>query len=381
MVVMFENADTAVSTKGLEMLQKKFPQYNITSKQWDMNVEKSVKTAFAADEAIDLVMYWPNQMETFVNSEMALDLTPYLDADPDWKTSFADGAIELGTYNGKVFSLPYSTVYPLLEVNTDILEQAGVEVKDQWTWDEFIAACEKIKTNTDAFPIGVNESWACWLVRNGFLQSFDNIDELKKWNAGEISFKDERIVKVFDNVANLYNKEYCYPGAGAITTTLDQVNAAFAQGKIAIKADVNTLSVMSIKESGLKNVKVMSWPTMANSPESDRLLGGSDGYFIPSNTKHPDEAVEMLKYMLGTEVLTEYSNAGIVVPVKNLKSTIENINEFAKDANEVYPKEIMQVSSEMNNYIDKETPDNYIFYGEEVLDELETIRNAAIETK
>lgn len=379
MVLMIENPEIPVTSDVVKKVQEKFPDIKFISKTWDQSqIEKSVKTAFAAGEAVDIVQYWPNQMKNFTTSDMALDLTPYLEADQDWKSTWVEGALEVGVFDNKNVAVPFGTVYPLLQVNTELMKKAGVEVKDQWTWDELVDACEKIKENTDAFPLGVKADNACWFVRNGLMQCWDNQDELDKFNAGEISFTDSRVKEVFDKIKGLYDKSYLYPGEGAVSATQDQITAAFAQGQVAMFANTNNqCGIAKEAANGAFDVEIISWPNMGKE-DMNYLLGGSDGFFITANTKYPDKAVEVLKYLTSTEILQMYADSGNVVPVRGIKSADPDYELYGVDAAKVYPTEPIGISPEMFDYIVYNTPSNYLFYGDTCLDELEALRVAAV---
>lgn len=379
MVLMIENPEIPVTSDVVKKVQEKFPDIKFISKTWDQSqIEKSVKTAFAAGEAVDIVQYWPNQMKNFTTSDMALDLTPYLEADQDWKSTWVEGALEVGVFDNKNVAVPFGTVYPLLQVNTELMKKAGVEVKDQWTWDELVDACEKIKENTDAFPLGVKADNACWFVRNGLMQCWDNQDELDKFNAGEISFTDSRVKEVFDKIKGLYDKSYLYPGEGAVSATQDQITAAFAQGQVAMFANTNNqCGIAKEAANGAFDVEIISWPNMGKE-DMNYLLGGSDGFFITANTKYPDKAVEVLKYLTSTEILQMYADTGNVVPVRGIKSADPDYELYGVDAAKVYPTEPIGISPEMFDYIVYNTPSNYLFYGDTCLDELEALRVAAV---
>lgn len=379
MVLMIENPEIPVTSDVVKKVQEKFPDIKFISKTWDQSqIEKSVKTAFAAGEAVDIVQYWPNQMKNFTTSDMALDLTPYLEADQDWKSTWVEGALEVGVFDNKNVAVPFGTVYPLLQVNTELMKKAGVEVKDQWTWDELVDACEKIKENTDAFPLGVKADNACWFVRNGLMQCWDNHEELDKFNAGEISFTDSRVKEVFDKIKGLYDKSYLYPGEGAVSATQDQITAAFAQGQVAMFANTNNqCGIAKEAANGAFDVEIISWPNMGKE-DMNYLLGGSDGFFITANTKYPDKAVEVLKYLTSTEILQMYADTGNVVPVRGIKSADPDYELYGVDAAKVYPTEPIGISPEMFDYIVYNTPSNYLFYGDTCLDELEALRVAAV---
>jgi ABC-type glycerol-3-phosphate transport system substrate-binding protein len=314
-------------------------------------------------------------MKIFTESNMALDLTPYLNADSQWKSVWSPGAIESGNIDGKYVAVSYRTTYPLIQINKSLFEKAGVPVKDKWTWNEFVDACNKIKANTDVFPFGINSVWGCWLVRNGLLQIWDAEEEMEAFNRGDISFSDSRVKKVFENVDALYKSNYIYPGEGALTTSNDQVLSAFARGRVAMIGNVNGNAMKTVKDTvaGAFEVATVSWPNMGN-PASFRLLGGNDGYFIPANTKNPDKTVEVLKYLTSFEILQLWADDGKIVPSGKVVSSDANYAAYGKDASSVVATEIIQISSEINDYIVNNTPANYVLYGEKSLAELEDIR-------
>jgi ABC-type glycerol-3-phosphate transport system substrate-binding protein len=376
-VLMIETASSPLNKeKIIPKLREKFPDINFISKpKDDSQIEKAVKTTFIGGDAIDIVGYWPNQMRIFTESNMALDLTPYLDADPQWKGVWSPGAVESGKIDGKYVAVSYRTTYPLIQINKSLFEKAGVPVKDKWTWAEFVDACRKIQANTDAFPFGINSVWGCWLVRNGLLQIWDTEAEMEAFNRGDVSFTDSRVKKVFADVDALYKSNYIYPGEGALTASNDQVLSAFARGRVAMIGNVNGNAMKTVKDTvaGAFEVVTVSWPNMG-SPSSFRLLGGNDGYFVPANTKNPAKTVEVLKYLTSVEILQLWADDGKIVPSGKVTSSDANYAAYGKDASSVVATEIIQISSEINDYIVNNIPANYVLYGERALAELEDIR-------
>ena len=64
LTLMITNSTDPWAETVKEMVEKKFPDYSLTFKNWDEpTVEQTVKTAFAADQAMDVVMYWPTYMK------------------------------------------------------------------------------------------------------------------------------------------------------------------------------------------------------------------------------------------------------------------------------------------------------------------------------
>ncbi|MCD7968041.1 MAG: extracellular solute-binding protein, partial [Clostridiaceae bacterium] len=183
----------------------------------------------------------------------------------------------------------------------------------------------------------------------------------------------------FDRVTSLFRQDYAYPGQRAFSQTNEQIDAAFERGEIAMMFNVNN----SVKESlermeaaGRGRIRVISFPTMA-SADCDYLLGGCEGFFIPSNTDHPDEAIRLLKFLTSSRIFTELKNQGFAVPV-NLG---EEEKKITSDSGKVFSQELMNLSSRLYNYINYELPAAYYMDKENTLKELETMRLEAVSVR
>lgn len=353
-------------------------KYDITSKTWEgPNAEKTIKTTIAANNPIDLAQFWPNYMATFVNADMALDLTPYLDAnDGEWRKTFTEGALDVGTYNGKVYNVPFASVYPMIVANQDILDQAGVKLPDGiLQWDEFMAICEQIQSKTGIWPLGLRSELASWVPRNNLLTNWPDKEQAMEFALGNVSFEDPRVVEAFEASKELY-ENYIYPGQGALSATTEEVYVAFKQGKVAMMAEVNVLAKDAIRQTEVENVTIGSWPVMG----LPILLGGSDGYMIPANAKHPEASVEIMKFLTSPEVLQKRVDLGVPVAVKGVHSDDPNYPLYSKDAGMITSDEVINVDPRIFEIIVNKMPANYIFNGPASLDELEKIRLEALKS-
>lgn len=379
LTLMFAWPDDEVAKKEEELIQEKFgDKYNITFKPVDHDIERTIKTTISAGNPVDLAFHWMTDMETFVNADMALDLTPYLEEnDDEWKNTFADGSLDQATYDGKTYAVPAVPVYPLILANEDLLDEAGVTISDQPTWEEFTTALAEVKEELDITPFGIMEDWAEWLVVNGLFGIWETEEKALEWAQGEISFYDSNVVEVFDEVKKLYDNEYIYPGQGALTITQDEVINAFKAEEIVFMANINHTANDTVELSGLDNVQVISFPHMG--PRT-KVMGTANGYMIPANVKHPEASIEILKYLTSEEVLQHRADSGSPVSIKGVETDNPLVELYSKDAGNLYTlPQIKDLSSELENYLGNNMPANYIFDPEKTLEELEKLRLEAIE--
>lgn len=320
----------------VEALQEKFKgKYDIEGIQVDWgNLDKVIRVGIASGEPADVYEYWPQAISRFVTDKMALDLTPYLEANGgEWKNTFIPSALETGKVNGKYYAVPLNSNFSLMIANKSLLEKAGVKVPDAWTWAEFLAAAKKIQSVAKVFPLAnaTDNGRADWIYRNGMLSAFKSAGRLDDLVANKIPATDPLWTSVLTNVKGLYDAGYMYPGKGAVTIKNDEVKAGFYQGKVAIMTEIAAGTSATIKDASFETV-ILPWPSMG---KVNAVLGGCDGVFIPANAKNKDAAVEILKAYLGTDIQKIHASAGL--PIVNANVQIDD----------PVTKRVVQVSSDV----------------------------------
>lgn len=94
----------------------------------------------ASDALPDLITGNVTLMRDMTNSGRAVNLTPYLEADPEWLERFHDDAFDAYyAPDGNLYALPYSRDYVGIYFNTSLFADAGLDSFPE-TWDDFFAA-------------------------------------------------------------------------------------------------------------------------------------------------------------------------------------------------------------------------------------------------
>ncbi|QGQ98679.1 extracellular solute-binding protein [Paenibacillus psychroresistens] len=354
-------------------------KYKIEGIQVDWgNLEKVIKTGIASGTPADVYQFWPGNMKTFVDNNQALDLTPYLEADGGaWMKTFTPALLDIGKFNGKYYNLPLSSNFATLYVNTAIFEKAGVAVPDQWTWEQFLTASKTIKDKTGAFPFVISKDLQDWLFRNGLLSVAKSENKLADLGAGKIPATDPMFATVLTSIKQLFDAQYAYPGAGAITISRDEAKAAFYQGKVAMLAEVSA----NVKDilTNAKDFKATAvvWPSVG---KDNAILGGADGLFIPANAPHPEASVEVLKAYLGTKIQKIHADLGYATANVEVQVTDPTVNSIMKMAAYIYPTEFTSFSPKITDYVQKELLAALVLGGKsnkDIQEALEKLRLAA----
>lgn len=194
---------------------------------------------------------------------------------------------------------------------------------------------------------------AAWFFRNGLLSLASDSNKLEDLAAGKVAATDDIFTKTFDNVKDLYDKAYMYPGDGAATITRDEVKAGFMQGKVAMIDDVAasvTTTLKDAKDAGI-NAVVIPWPSMGT---KNTVLGGYDGLFIPSNAKDPKASFEVIKTYLSEEPQKILADNGLSITNQKVEITDENVKQVVSMSKSVYPFEFMNYNAKLADYFNNQ---------------------------
>lgn len=379
--IRFYGSDTDYNQKIVADFEAANPDVKVEIVPIDFNnAEQIIKTGIASGDPVDVSFFWGTQISAFVNSDMALDLTPYLtENNNEWKDTFIDTYLSGGQIGDKYYAISYQPVIETIFYNKDLFKANNIEVPT--TWDEYMAACAKFK---EAGVYGIGN----WVGQNHQLMEFAyqymaNDGQLEDATAGKLDFTTVAgIGKALENWKSAYDNGYWYPGEGALTSTKDQTQAAWYQGKIATIFDAGSNAGTYEKDSTFE-VGVMKFPLIQEGGKYGVNVV-TNALFVPANAKHPEEAVRFIKYYTSDAGMAEIINSGRLPSTKSMQDKVAN--QLMKDLlattigdNVVGYKHLQNISSEMNAYIQNDmvgavctgTPVT------EILQQLEDLRLAA----
>ena len=127
---------------------------------------QKIKLLISSGDLPDIVFNGGNNIvELAAKSGKVADLTPYFEADPEWKALFDETSLEFNTVDGKIYGVPVSKEISYIYYNKELFEQAGIEAPDVAfaTWDEFFEVCDKLK-EAGITPLGMDSADSGWLT-------------------------------------------------------------------------------------------------------------------------------------------------------------------------------------------------------------------------
>jgi raffinose/stachyose/melibiose transport system substrate-binding protein len=299
----------ALMQKSVDMYVAKHPnvEFKIDIVPWDQ-CQKILQTRIAAGEAPDVSYYWGNRIQHLTNIGEALDLTPYLDADPAWKSSFLSQAVlNIGVRQGKVYDIPFRGSAVFIYYNKDLFDRNGY--KEPQTREELEAIMADL-VNKGVTPFAIMGKGDGMLPAAQFNDMRDALSLEEAVKTGLIS-KPEWINKRDDSQAYInseitairkiqewWNKGYF--GRNATAMGREDAQATFAAGRGAMLL-ANNNELKMLKEQANFTIGAFPIPFSA-SAQPTQLLCWVDGFFVPAKGKNHDIAVDFLKHLTSPEV-------------------------------------------------------------------------------
>lgn len=240
-------------------------------------------------------------------------------------------------YEGNTYMIPVvNFAYPLY-VNMDILKEAGVE-KVPTTWTEFMDACEKITSKTDAAayaiplsseaPNGIQNQFMSWVWASGG----------SMLNEGKPGLKGNETVKaVTDLFKEMSEKGYLVKGVNAMKEQ-DMVNE-FQNGRLAFMVDGISHLTLIKEEAPDLNFDYVPMPVKDGYAEKSGLDVANWGIGIASNCEHQEEAMKFVEYLMSPEVNAELAQLANAFPGNSTSEPDYSSNdELFKKAYDIFGK-------------------------------------------
>jgi multiple sugar transport system substrate-binding protein len=268
------------------------------------------KAAAMANEGPDIQYFWGGvwTLENAWNNS----IVPVSDYIPQDELSHYINTSER-TYDGKVWGTSWYLSDNAVPYRKDVFEKAGLDPNNPpKTWDEFLAACEKIKqAGYLPLAVGLKDGWlGGWIWQLLGKQNLDSHQELLKAVLGDADFTDPKYSEWLNKLTEL--KEKGYINNDVLSLDYQQGQELFATGKAAMVFGNDTFFPKWIQDIGPDNIGIMNVPVYGAGKMADTVTVTAQGFGITSFSKHKEEAAKFLMYMHTPERLNDwYAKTGV----------------------------------------------------------------------
>lgn len=307
----------AAQVKDYEALFTKFRKQHpnitlktqgIAAKSW-ADFANTISTRLAGGQPIDVVQIATEGQRIFASKHLLEPLDPYIKKDQkvvdeyykDNPPHLKEWLAKYASPDGKTYYIPGSYNTMAMYVSGKIFDKAGIDIPDEWTWDEFMQIGQEIKGKTGAYLHAAGNGYftdvMTWLTNNGG-SSFN-----AEWTQPTLNSPQAIEALTFERSlvqAGLAPK----PGGTYDAPTL------MAQGKLATfgAGRWQTPSLRRLK--AIDGVKLVRWPKKATAGSPI----GWDAWPILKASKSKDAAWELIKYFMSKDYGEIFAVNGTAVP-------------------------------------------------------------------
>ena len=292
----------------------------------DNNYIEKIKTLMSTDD-LPPVIYGAgyNLLDLALAKDALVDLTEYVDADPDWKALYNDKALEVNSREGKIYASSSEGNTIGYFYNKELFEKAGITGPAK-TWDEFFA---QLKTLKDAgiTPLSMDTADSAWVTSLWMGAMIATSGEAGQAFMAQMMPDDYNTPEVIAALANIQKMFQEYTTLDAVGGKYENAANAFLSGQTAMIANgpwmIGDFSDPTKAPEGFAD-KV----GVAIYPEGFAYDEPIQGYLV-TKQKDPEvvkAAVEMVKYFTGVHAQTIALEKQGMLPA----STMVEITQSAK---------------------------------------------------
>ena len=264
--------------------------------------KEKIRIMLGGTDMPDLFFTWDGEwVKKFADNGVIMDLTSFLDADPEFRDAFNQGILTTGQVDGKQYSLPIRTCVNFMLYNTEMFAKYNLSVPT--TWNEFMDVCETLKQNGEIpIALGDAEQWAAAHYISALNVQMVPMETLESdYYLTSGTFTDPGYVKALTMLTDMNDKGYFMDGMPSTSQNL--AKEMFAAGQTAMIYD----QCASFKTQYLDKMEEGSWdifplPTVEGAQgDLDMMVAWIDQFAISSSCEHPEVVIDFLKYFYNVE--------------------------------------------------------------------------------
>lgn len=322
---------------GPEMIQQAVDRFVADNPDITVNVvpmqndpyKTRLRTAVGAGDAPCIFFSWGGgPLLEYVNAGHVLDLTEYMQRD-DYTSRFVPAALTNTSFDGKIYGVPVeNTSVAVVWYNKAIFEDLGLTPPE--TYDELLVIIDTLKENgVTPFALANKTKWTSsmyymYLVdRIGGPETFANAA-----NRTGGSFEDEPFIKAGEMVQQLVDMGAFNDGFNGLDYDTGQSRLLLYSGRAAMEL-MGSWQISTVKGENpdfYDDLGFFPFPSVEGGVGDPTDVVGTVGdnfYHMSANCEAPDEAFELLTYLIDDESVEIRIANGRVPPVLGVAERID----------------------------------------------------------
>ncbi|WP_026486402.1 ABC transporter substrate-binding protein [Caldanaerobius polysaccharolyticus] len=298
-----------IYSQVLADFEKAYPNIKVDYIYVPQDYDTKLKTMVAGGTPPDVLYIHESTGAEWAKAGMLWNLDPYIKKYPELTEGMPPGLLKYGQYEGKQYGIPKDFAPWVVYVNVDIFKKAGIPLPtSDWTMDDFVNLARKltVKQNGKVQQWGtvIDEWWGPWMLFLG--------TENGQWfKDGKSNFSDPGVMK---GLKILYDLMVTYKAAPSPSTLKSMgvgQSQMFETGKVAMYP-MGRWMTPTFRQSVKFNWEAVELPKGSNGQRYSPVNCGMFG--ISANSKHKEEALTLIRYLLSKDALKKVASLGLALP-------------------------------------------------------------------
>lgn len=267
---------------------------------WE-DANTKVLSAVAANEGPDVVQIIETAAGQIFSSGAFLPLDDHMDKFGG-RDAYLPAGLEYGTYDGSLYALPWGGDTRLYYTRQSVLDAAGVEIPENWTWSDFLAVLDKMKAAGYETPFATMGSISTDVSFYYFYTLISNGGNIVSEDGTTAQFNTPEAKKTLKQIADLVVNGYMPASFAELAE--DTLTAAFINGDVQM-VPLSSGQVAAAAAAGVDDIVAVCPPC------------GEDGTYggimcislmsVPLYSEHQDAALDFLAFLNTKEWQVSYN--------------------------------------------------------------------------
>ncbi|MCD8104393.1 MAG: ABC transporter substrate-binding protein [Lachnospiraceae bacterium] len=297
-------------------------------------------------------------IEQYAANDLLLDLTPYIEDGTIDVSNVSDTILSTGEIDGKIYGLCNGINSPALMYNKTLLDEAGIEVPDYMTLDQFKDICREVYEKTGyktSLTLGSSTSTAYleYLLRSHGLQLYG--DGAFGVNGAE-DFEEFFELLEIGITEGWHVDPSVYVERQAASVEQDCLvygSSPETMSWCAFYASNQLVAMQNAAPEGIE-IGITTWPT--DDPEASNYLKPSQFFCISADTEYPEIAAQLLNYITNSVECNNVLLGERGVPISSVVA--ESISDNLSEKEQEVVTYINDVITPMCSTINPPSPEN-----------------------
>lgn len=336
------------TVKALEMYEAEHPEvkFEVEFSDWNGYWDK-LATQAAGGNLPDIIQMGSGYFEQYVIKKQLIGLNQYIDSGIIDTTNIPESIIKSGEMNGDVYAIPSGTNAKALLVNTSVLEEAGVSLPKQPTYDDFFAAAKTIyeKTGQQISIPSIDEQSMLFMARAVGQTMYTK-------DGTELGMPDETVaLRYFSRLKDTLDEGFHISPEVLAESSTNQLSN-FAAGKEWCQLTNSNMITNTIAQCDEDiQYEIYMYPTEKDATQQPIYIKPSMFWSVTKDSQNPELAADVIDFLTNSvEANTEALKGERGVPISSIVTEAVNgvvdectgrinayVSDTAKVASEIEP--------------------------------------------